>query len=142
MLIEGGIVGYDSNIQSGGVGARYFGLGVNEQYRVDQVTVSMRIVSVQTGEVLLSTNVTKTIASHASGGDVFKFLDMGTKALELETGVAVNEPVNYAIRTAIEFAVLQLIYAGEKQEFWKFKNPNVEIHPHKKMNTENNGVHK
>ena len=142
LLIEGGIVGYDSNIQSGGVGARYFGLGVNEQYRVDQVTVSMRIVSVQTGEVLLSTNVTKTIASHASGGDVFRFLDMGTKALELETGVAVNEPVNYAIRTAIEFAVLQLIYAGEKQEFWKFKNPNVDIHPHKKMNTENNGVHK
>ena len=142
LLIEGGIVGYDSNIQSGGVGARYFGLGVNEQYRVDQVTVSMRIVSVQTGEVLLSTNVTKTIASHSSGGDVFRFLDMGTKALELETGVAVNEPVNYAIRTAIEFAVLQLIYAGEKQEFWKFKNPNVEIHPHKKMNTENNGVHK
>ena len=142
LLIEGGIVGYDSNIQSGGVGARYFGLGVNEQYRVDQVTVSMRIVSVQTGEVLLSTNVTKTIASHASGGDVFRFLDMGTKALELETGVAVNEPVNYAIRTAIEFAVLQLIYAGEKQEFWKFKNPNVDIHPHKKTNTEINGVHK
>ena len=142
LLIEGGIVGYDSNIQSGGAGARYFGLGLSEQYRVDQVTVSMRIVSVQTGEVLLSTNVTKTIASHSSGGDVFKFLDMGTKALELETGVAVNEPVNYAIRTAIEFAVLQLIYAGEKQEFWKFKNPNVEIHPHKKMNTENNGVHK
>ena len=142
LLIEGGIVGYDSNIQSGGVGARYFGLGLNEQYRVDQVTVSMRIVSVQTGEVLLSTNVTKTIASHASGGDVFRFLDMGTKALELETGVAVNEPVNYAIRTAIEFAVLQLIYAGEKQEFWKFKNPNVDIHPHKKTNTEINGVHK
>ena len=142
LVIEGGIVGYDSNIQSGGVGARYFGLGVNEQYRVDQVTVSMRIVSVQTGEVLLSTNVTKTIASHASGGDVFRFLDMGTKALELETGVAVNEPVNYAIRTAIEFAVLQLIYAGEKQEFWKFKNPNVDIHPHKKTNTEINGVHK
>ena len=142
LLIEGGIVGYDSNIQSGGVGARYFGLGLNEQYRVDQVTVSMRIVSVQTGEVLLYTNVTKTIASHATGGDVFKFLDMGTKALELETGVAVNEPVNYAIRTAIEFAVLQLIYAGEKQEFWKFKNPNVDIHPHKKTNTEINGVHK
>ena len=112
--ITGGIVGYDSNIQSGGAGARYFGLGVSEQYRVDQVTVSMRIVSVQTGEVLLSTNVTKTIASHSSGGDVFRFLDMGTKALELETGVAVNEPVNYAIRTAIEFAVLQLVYDGEK----------------------------
>jgi len=125
LLVEGGVVGYDSNIQSGGVGARYFGLGVNEQYRVDQVTVSMRIISVQTGEILLSTNVTKTIASHSKGGDVFRFLDMGTKALELETGVAVNEPVNYAIRTAIEFAVLEMIYAGEKQGFWKFKKEKI-----------------
>ena len=101
LLIEGGIVGYDSNTQSGGQGARYFGIGLSEQYRVDQVTVSMRIVSVQTGEILLTTNVTKTIASHSSGGDVFRFLDLGTKALELETGVAVNEPVNYAIRTLL-----------------------------------------
>ena len=121
LIIEGGIVGYDSNTQSGGAGARYFGLGISEQYRVDQVTVSMRIVSVQSGEILLTTNVTKTIASHSKGGDVFRFLDMGTKALELETGVAVNEPVNYAIRTAIEFAVLELIHSGEKQGFWKFK---------------------
>ena len=143
LLIEGSIVGYDSNIQSGGVGARYFGIGTNEQYRVDQVTVSMRIVSVQTGEILLSTNVTKTIASHSKGGDVFRFLDMGTKALELETGVAVNEPVNYAIRTAIEFAVLQLVHDGEKQGFWTFKIPEVEEYPHdKKMNTNNDGVHK
>ena len=126
LIIEGGIVGYDSNTQSGGQGARYFGLGLSEQYRVDQVTVSMRIVSVQTGEILLTTNVTKTIASHSSGGDVFRFLDMGTKALELETGVAVNEPVNYAIRTAIEFAVLQLIQSGEKQGFWKYKEKEIE----------------
>jgi curli production assembly/transport component CsgG len=127
LIIEGGIVGYDSNTQSGGAGARYFGLGVSEQYRVDQVTVSMRIVSVQTGEILLTTNVTKTIASHSKGGDVFRFLDMGTKALELETGIAVNEPVNYAIRTAIEFAVLELIQSGEKQGFWKYKEKEIEI---------------
>ena len=117
--------------------------GASTNLNIDQVTVSMRIVSVQTGEILLSTNVTKTIASHSKGGDVFRFLDMGTKALELETGVAVNEPVNYAIRTAIEFAVLQLVYDGEKQGFWKFKIPEVEVHPHnKKMNTNNNGVNK
>jgi len=80
LIIEGGIVGYDSNTQSGGAGARYFGIGLSEQYRVDQVTISMRIVSVQTGEILMTTAVTKTIASHSSGGDVFRFLDMGTKA--------------------------------------------------------------
>ena len=102
------------------------GIGISEQYRIDQVTVSMRIVAVQTGEILLTTNVTKTIASHSKGGDVFTFLDMNTKALELETGVAVNEPVTYAIRTAIEFAILELIFCGEKDGYWKFKQEKEE----------------
>ena len=126
LIIEGSIVGYDSNIQSGGNGARYLGIGISEQYRVDQVTVSMRIVAVQTGEILLTTNVTKTIASHSKGGDVFTFLDMNTKALELETGVAVNEPVTYAIRTAIEYAILELIFDGRDKGYWKFKKEEKE----------------
>jgi curli production assembly/transport component CsgG len=121
LLIEGSVIGYDSNIQTGGQGARYLGIGISEQYRVDQVTVSLRLVSVQSGEILLATNVTKTIASHSKGGDVFTFLDMNTKALELESGVAVNEPVTYAIRTAIEFAILELIYEGKEKGYWKFK---------------------
>jgi curli production assembly/transport component CsgG len=121
LIVEGSIIGYDSNIQTGGQGARYLGIGISEQYRVDQVTVSLRLVSVQSGEILLTTNVTKTIASHSKGGDVFTFLDMNTKALELESGVAVNEPVTYAIRTAIEFALLELIYDGKDKGYWKFK---------------------
>jgi len=124
LLIEGSVIGYDSNIQTGGQGARYLGIGISEQYRVDQVTVSLRLVSVQSGEILLATNVTKTIASHSKGGDVFTFLDMNTKALELESGVAVNEPVTYAIRTAIEFAVLELIYEGKDKGYWEFKEEN------------------
>ena len=118
LIIEGGVVGYDSNILSGGVGARYFGIGVNEQYRVDQVTVSLRVVAVQTGEVLLTVSASKTIASHSKGGDVFRFLDMSTKALELETGVATNEPVNYAVRSTIEYAVLKMIHEGIACELW------------------------
>tara|TARA_B100000900_G_C20485260_1_gene677195 strand:+ start:148 stop:999 length:852 start_codon:yes stop_codon:yes gene_type:complete len=118
LIIEGGVVGYDSNILSGGVGARYFGIGVNEQYRVDQVTVSLRVVAVQTGEVLVTVSASKTIASHSKGGDVFRFLDMSTKALELETGVATNEPVNYAVRSTIEYAVLKMIHEGIACELW------------------------
>jgi len=121
LILEGSIIGYDSNIKTGGQGARYLGIGLSEQYRVDQVTVALRMVSVQSGEILLTTNVTKTIASHSKGGDVFTFLDMNTKALELESGVAVNEPVTYAIRTAIEFAILELIYEGKEKGYWKFK---------------------
>ena len=121
LIIEGGIVGYDTNITSGGAGARYFGIGVSEQYRTDQVTVSLRIVAVQTGEILMTVSATKTIASYSSGGDVFRFLDMSTKALEIETGVATNEPVNYAIRTTIEHAIFNMIHEGIEKELWQFK---------------------
>ena len=121
LIVEGGIVGYDANTQSGGDGARYFGIGAHEEYRVDQVTVSMRIVAVQTGEVLLTQEATKTIASIKTGVDAFRFLDMSTKAFELESGVAVNEPVMYAVRSAIEYALFEIIIAGEKEGFWTFK---------------------
>jgi len=111
------------------------GIGLSEQYRVDQVTVALRMVSVQSGEILLTTNVTKTIASHSKGGDVFTFLDMNTKALELESGVAVNEPVTYAIRTAIEYAILELIYDGKDKGYWKFKEEKLEgIHTNENNN--------
>lgn len=128
LLLEGGVVGYDSNITSGGIGARYFGIGADTQYRTDQVTVAMRIVSVQTGEVLLSVATEKTIASYATGADVFRFLDMGTKALELEAGSAVNEPTNYAVRAAIEEAVRQLIIQGKNKELWKYKDADALKH--------------
>jgi len=122
LLLEGGVIGYDSNITSGGAGARYFGIGANTQYRTDKVTVAMRIVSVQTGEVLLSVATEKTIASYASGADVFRFLDLGTKALEIEAGAAVNEPTNYAVRAAIEAAIVELVTSGEASGLWKFKH--------------------
>jgi hypothetical protein len=47
---------------------------------------------------------------------------MGTKLIESETGYSVNEPVNYAVRAAIEAGVVQLVYEGEKEGLWKFKD--------------------
>jgi len=122
LILEGGIIGYDSNVAVGGVGARYLGLGAQTEYRVDTVTVVMRIVSVSSGKVLLSIATEKTIASSRSGADIFKFLDMGTKLLESETGYSVNEPVNYAVRAAIEAGVVQLVYEGESKGLWAFKD--------------------
>ena len=125
LILEGGIVGYDTNTTSGGAGMRYFGLGVGEEYRTDQVTVSLRLVGVQTGEILLTVQVTKTIASTSNGADVFRFLDLGTRALEIESGNAANEPVNYAIRTAIEYGILQMLYIGKEQGLWEWELPVV-----------------
>ena len=123
LILEGGIVGYDTNTTSGGAGARFLGLGVNDQYRTDQVTVSLRLIGVQTGEILLTVSSTKTIASTSNGSDVFRFLDLGTRALEIESGNAANEPVNYAIRTAIEYGVLQMLYEGKDLGLWEWAEP-------------------
>ena len=121
LIVEGGVVGYDSNIMTGGRGARYLGIGLQQQYRVDNVTISMRIVSVSTGEVLLTVAIEKTILSVSMGSSVFKFLDLGTRAIETETGITENEPVNYAVRAAIEQAVVEIILQGQQKGLWKFK---------------------
>ena len=121
LLLEGGIIGYDSNIETGGNGAMYLGVGTAVEYRVDTVTVAMRLVSVSTGRVLVSVAAQKSIASYRQGANAFKFLDLGTEALEIETGYSVNEATNYAVRAAIEAAVIELVYQGAEQELWKFK---------------------
>lgn len=124
LIAEGGVISYDTNISSGGVGARYLGIGVSTQYRQDIVTVFLRLVSVQTGEVLTSVAIQKTILSVKTSVDALKFVDMGTKALEIETGLAVNEPTNYAVKAAIEQSVIETIMEGERKGFWKRKEGN------------------
>ena len=125
VLLEGAIVGYDSNVQTGGNGAMYLGVGTAVEYRVDTVTVAMRLVSVSTGRVLVSVAAEKSIASYRQGASAFKFFDLGTEALEIETGYSVNEPTNYAVRAAIEAAVIEMIYRGAAQSLWKFKEDNT-----------------
>ena len=123
IMIEGGIIGYDSNIRSGGNGARFLGIGGSQQYRVDEVVISMRIVSVNSGEVLLTNAVSKTIYSTQHNVGVLRFVDAGTKALELENGAALNEPTTYAVRVAIEQAVYDMIVEGEKKGLLRYKKP-------------------
>jgi curli production assembly/transport component CsgG len=121
VLIEGGIIGYDSNIRSGGNGARFLGIGGSQQYRVDEIVISLRLISVNSGEVLLTNAVSKTIYSTQHNVGVLRFVDAGTKALELENGSALNEPTTYAVRVAIEQAVHDMVVAGEKKGLWRYK---------------------
>jgi curli production assembly/transport component CsgG len=122
VMIEGGIIGYDSNIRSGGQGARFLGLGTSQQYRVDEVVISLRLISVNSGEVLLSTAVSKTIFSTSHNVGVLKFVDQGTQSLEMENGAALNEPTTYAVRIAIEQAVYEMILEGKRRGMWSFKD--------------------
>ena len=121
IILEGGIIDYNSNIKTGGQGVRYLGIGPHTQYMEDQVVVALRLVSVQTGEVLTTVTVEKNLLSTSEGITAFKFFNTATNAFELDAQQTSNEPGNYAIRSAIETGVKQLIINGEKRGLWKFK---------------------
>lgn len=119
VLVEGGIIGYDSNTKTGGAGARFLGIGGSTQYREDTVTVYLRAVSVKTGEVLSTISVRKSIASVGVSANAFRFVAF-KDLLELETGITYNEPDVLALQQAIEAAVYGLIVEGSVQGLWCF----------------------
>lgn len=121
MIIEGGIVGYDTSTNSGGAGMRVFGIGKQTQWSQDTVTISLRAVSVNTGKVLMTVTVQKTIMSSADSLTALKFYDAGTKSFEAEAGLTINEPGTYAVKAATEMAVVELIKEGQKKGIWDFK---------------------
>jgi curli production assembly/transport component CsgG len=120
-IIEGGIVSYDSNIMSGGLGATYLGIGGSTQYRRDLVTVYLRAVSVGTGRVLLSVQSSKTIYSASLDGTFMRYLTVGN-LFQSEAGFAINEPVQFGVRQAIETAVYSMVMEGAMKHLWEFKD--------------------
>ena len=122
VLLEGGVIGYDSSTVTGGAGAQFLGIGGHETYRQDTVTVYLRAVSVRTGEVLTSVTASKTIASKALDGNVFKFVAF-KKLLEAEAGYTTNEPEEVALQQAIEKAVYGLVMEGVELKLWNFNDP-------------------
>lgn len=121
VILEGGIIGYDSNTVTGGLGARYLGIGGDVQYRQDTVTVYLNAISSQNGEILKSVMTRKTVASYGVRGSVFKFVAF-QKLLEGETGYTVNEPGQIAVAQAIEHAVRALIIEGSLEGLWQFED--------------------
>ncbi|WP_136418892.1 CsgG/HfaB family protein [Herbaspirillum sp. ST 5-3] len=121
VLIEGGIVAYETNVRTGGAGARYLGVGGKTQYRVDQVTVNLRAVDIRTGQILNSISTTKTIYSYELSTGVFRFVNF-KELLELEAGYTRNEPSQLCVREAIEAAVVHLTVQGLKDKVWALKD--------------------
>src|SRR3546814_5739700 len=119
VILEGGIVGFDTNTLTGGAGAAFLGIGGRTEYRQDTVTVYIRAVSVRTGEVLTTVTASKTIASYALGASAFKFVGF-KELLEAEAGFTTNEPDQLALQQAIEKAVYALVLEGVDLKLWEF----------------------
>ena len=77
MIMTGGVLSYQANTSSGGLGART----LRNRFKPcntgsDTLTLSLRTVSVSTGKVLIEVLVTKTIMSASLDNDVFRFISV------------------------------------------------------------------
>lgn len=121
IIIEGGIITYESNLITGGVGIRYLGTGISNQFREDRVTIYLRVVSSKTGRILKTVSTTKTIISYKVDVGIYKYLSP-TSIIESEIGYSSNEPPQVCVQEAIEKAILALIIEGALDGIWSFKD--------------------
>ena len=126
VLLEGGIISYDSNIITGGFGARYFGTGASTRYRQDRISIYLRLVSTSNGKILNTVYVSKTILSQSVDANLFKYVNI-RRLLEVETGFTRNEPIQLAVTEAIEKAVEGLIVDGIKDNLWEVDATNIQV---------------
>lgn len=122
ILLEGGIIAYDTDIVTGGFGAKYFGLGGSTQLRKDQVTIYLRAVDPKSGRILDSITTTKSILSKEVDIGLYRFVRFN-KLLEIESGLTTNEPPQMCVKEAIEKAVESLIVEGIHEKLWVLKTP-------------------
>jgi curli production assembly/transport component CsgG len=144
IIMEGGIIGYDSGTESGGSAYRFLGIGPSTQYSKDTVTISLRAISVNTGKVLAAVTVTKIVYSTADAVAVLKYINNSNIAagifggadnvnsltasmFEAETGLTINEPGTLAVKATVEAAVVELIKEGEKKGVWDFKKEQLVV---------------
>lgn len=127
VILEGGIIDYNSNVLTGGTGFAVLGIGPYTQYTQDQVVISLRLVSVQSGEILASVTIEKNLLSTQDGATVMRFYNQNTKTFEFDSSQTFNEPGNYALRSAIEQGVVELVKRGEKLGLWKYKEVTNEL---------------
>jgi len=127
VILEGGIIDYNSNVLTGGTGFAVLGIGPYTQYTQDQVVISMRLVSVQTGEILTSVTIEKNLLSTQDGATAMRFYDQARRTFEFDSSQTFNEPGNYALRSAIEQGIVELVKKGEKLGLWKYKEVSNEL---------------
>ncbi len=119
VLVMGGVTAYESNTVTAGAGLRYMGIGGNTDYRLDSVTIDLRVVSVRNGRVFSTVSAQKSIYSILLQSGIFKIFG-NNNLLEAEAGFTRNEPSQLAVRQAIEKAVYGMVMEGANAGLWQF----------------------
>lgn len=122
LLVEGGVIAYETNVVTGGFGAKYWGIGGSTEFRQDRVTIFLRAVDPKTGRILKSVTTSKSILSQQLNLGIFRYVSF-KRLLEIETGFSTNEPPQMCVLEAIEKATLSLVIEGILDGLWSLKDP-------------------
>ena len=137
VVIEGSITAYDTNVRTGGFGISWLGIIPKTQYLEDVVTVSVRAINSGDGRMFQSATVTKKVMSKEVRAGVFKFLDTN-RLLESDIGYSRNEVISFAVREALERAVVDIVVQGIIDENWKPQDSAYLDHPVVRLYLERN----
>lgn len=121
IILEGGIISYETNVMTGGAGLRYFGAGGSGEYREDRVSIYLRAISTSNGRILKTVHTSKTILSQKMDAGIFRYVSL-KRLLEAEIGFTFNEPSGIAVQEAIDKAVHALIIEGMLDNLWEVKD--------------------
>lgn len=105
--IVGGITELNFNIQTGGAELNVNNFGGKGRVYTMNVSVDLRIVGSQTLRVYDTVSIQKQISGYEVGLDVFRFF--GSDLWDVNAGTKSQEPLQLAVRMAIESALLEII---------------------------------
>lgn len=105
--IVGGITELNYNIQSGGGELNVNNVGGKGRIYTMNVGVDLRIVGSQTLKVYDTVSVQKQISGYEIGMEIFRFFD--DDLWDVYAGAKNQEPLQLAVRMAIESALLELV---------------------------------
>jgi len=105
--IVGGITELNYNIRSGGAQIAIGNIGPKGRVYTMNVAVDLRIVGSQTLTVFDTVSIEKQVSGYEIGAGVFRFF--GNELFDINIGEKSQEPLQLAVRSAIEAGVLELV---------------------------------
>jgi curli biogenesis system outer membrane secretion channel CsgG len=108
VYIVGGITELNYNIRSGGAEARIGQTGPKVRTFTLNVAVDLRLVDTSSLRVWSAVSVQKQIVGQEVGFEMFRFFN-GDDLIDINVGSKAQEPIQFAVRSAIEVATLKLL---------------------------------
>jgi len=110
-IVTGAVIYYHVDLISGGGGLNIDAVGAFFRTSVAKVALELRLIDMNTSEIVWSTIVENRVEGISMGADIFRFItSMGHEYLvQAEAGMAAQLPADYALHIGMEEGVASMI---------------------------------